>query len=96
MLLEDWQPLEKVEGCPARWSDPHNGTPKQNSLRMLLASYISALSSRLLNLSHYTVDAAKTIVDNKVKVTKDHLRAFLDICWTKYVKAKVEPGDISS
>jgi hypothetical protein len=37
-------------------------------------------------------DADKAIVDNKSKVTEDQLRTFLDICWTKYVKAKIEPG----
>ncbi len=36
--------------------------------------------------------ADKAIVDNKSKVTEDQLRTFLDICWTKYVKAKIEPG----
>lgn len=36
--------------------------------------------------------ADKAIVDNKAKVTEDQLRTFLDICWTKYVKAKIEPG----
>ena len=27
-----------------------------------------------------------------MKVTYDQLSSFLDICWTKYVKAKIEPG----
>ncbi|KAI1788935.1 beta and beta-prime subunits of DNA dependent RNA-polymerase [Ganoderma leucocontextum] len=36
--------------------------------------------------------ADKVAVDNKVKVTEEQLRLFLDICWTKYVKAKIEPG----
>lgn len=36
--------------------------------------------------------ADKAIVDNKAKVTEDQLRTFLNICWTKYVKAKIEPG----
>ncbi|KAA1465897.1 beta and beta-prime subunits of DNA dependent RNA-polymerase [Dentipellis sp. KUC8613] len=36
--------------------------------------------------------ADKAIVDNKAKVTEDQLLAFLNICWTKYVKAKIEPG----
>ena len=31
-------------------------------------------------------------MNNKLKVTEDQLRTFLDICWTKYVKAKIEPG----
>ena len=37
--------------------------------------------------------ADKAIVDNKSKVTEDQLRTFLDVCWTKYVKAKIEPGE---
>ncbi|KAI0751657.1 beta and beta-prime subunits of DNA dependent RNA-polymerase [Daedaleopsis nitida] len=36
--------------------------------------------------------ADKAAVDNKIKVTEAQLRFFLDICWTKYVKAKIEPG----
>ena len=38
------------------------------------------------------IDADKAIVDNKVKVTDQQLKTFLDICWKKYVKAKIEPG----
>lgn len=37
-------------------------------------------------------DADKAAVDNKMKVTEEQLRFFIDICWTKYVKAKIEPG----
>lgn len=37
-------------------------------------------------------DADKAAVDNKIKVTEEQLRLFLDVCWTKYVKAKIEPG----
>jgi DNA-directed RNA polymerase III subunit RPC1 len=40
----------------------------------------------------YHLDADKAIVDNKAKVTEDQLSVFLNICWTKYVKAKIEPG----
>ena len=36
----------------------------------------------------------KAIVDNKAKVTKEQLLVFLNICWTKYVKAKIEPGNL--
>jgi hypothetical protein len=36
--------------------------------------------------------ADKAIVDNKSKVTDQQLKTFLDICWKKYVKAKIEPG----
>ncbi|KAH8106355.1 beta and beta-prime subunits of DNA dependent RNA-polymerase [Cristinia sonorae] len=44
------------------------------------------------DLSFGASAADKIIVDNKGKVTKDQLNTFLDICWTKYVKAKIEPG----
>jgi hypothetical protein len=40
----------------------------------------------------YCLAAAKAIVDNKAKVTEEQLLFFLNICWTKYVKAKIEPG----
>jgi DNA-directed RNA polymerase III subunit RPC1 len=44
----------------------------------------------LRNCHHLASD--KAIVDNKAKVTEDQLLLFLHICWTKYVKAKIEPG----
>lgn len=31
-------------------------------------------------------------MDNLVKVTEDQLRYFLELCRTKYLKAKIEPG----
>jgi hypothetical protein len=31
-------------------------------------------------------------VDNKSKVTGEQVRTFLEVCWEKYVKAKMEPG----
>ncbi|KAL0949102.1 hypothetical protein HGRIS_009191 [Hohenbuehelia grisea] len=34
----------------------------------------------------------KAIVDNKSKITESQLRAFLDLCWVKYAKARIEPG----
>lgn len=38
------------------------------------------------------LDAEKRVVDNKAKVTEAQLREFLNVCWVKYVKAKIEPG----
>ncbi|KAH8918847.1 DNA-directed RNA polymerase III subunit C1 [Atractiella rhizophila] len=35
---------------------------------------------------------ARKIVDNKTKVTSMHIRKFLDLCWYKYIKCKIEPG----
>ncbi|SCV70568.1 BQ2448_3330 [Microbotryum intermedium] len=32
------------------------------------------------------------IVNNKTKITKAQIKTFLQLCWTKYVKAKIEPG----
>lgn len=34
----------------------------------------------------------KIFVDNKGKVTKGQIQAFMDLCWVKYVKARIEPG----
>jgi DNA-directed RNA polymerase III subunit RPC1 len=53
-------------------------------------SYFSITT--LLRLSCH-LEADKAIVDNKAKVTEDQLSVFLNICWTKYVKAKIEPGN---
>ncbi|KAG5635316.1 hypothetical protein H0H81_011729 [Sphagnurus paluster] len=36
--------------------------------------------------------ADKAIVDNRSKVTESQLITFLNLCWTKYVKARIEPG----
>jgi len=38
-------------------------------------------------------DADKAIVDNTSKVTEYQLRNFLHLCWVKYVKARIEPGE---
>lgn len=32
------------------------------------------------------------VVNNKTKVTESQIRTFLQLCWTKYVRAKIEPG----
>ncbi|KAI0307253.1 beta and beta-prime subunits of DNA dependent RNA-polymerase [Multifurca ochricompacta] len=44
------------------------------------------------DLSMGATASDKAIVDNKAKVTESQLLVFLDICWKKYVKAKIEPG----
>ncbi|KAJ6543970.1 hypothetical protein B0H19DRAFT_1169181 [Mycena capillaripes] len=36
--------------------------------------------------------AERAIVDNKSKVTEAQLKTFLELCWVKYVKARIEPG----
>ncbi|KAE9394109.1 beta and beta-prime subunits of DNA dependent RNA-polymerase [Gymnopus androsaceus JB14] len=36
--------------------------------------------------------ADKAAVDNKIKVTEGQVKTFLQSCWTKYVKARIEPG----
>ncbi|TDL29012.1 beta and beta-prime subunits of DNA dependent RNA-polymerase [Rickenella mellea] len=43
-----------------------------------------------LSMGASTADVA--IVDNKSKVTEQQIRSFLDMCWVKYAKAKIEPG----
>ena len=32
------------------------------------------------------------VVNNKTKISKDQIVRFLELCWIKYVKAKIEPG----
>ncbi|KAH9049136.1 beta and beta-prime subunits of DNA dependent RNA-polymerase [Lactarius hengduanensis] len=44
------------------------------------------------DLSMGATAADKAIVDNKAKVTEEQLLSFLNTCWTKYAKAKIEPG----
>jgi DNA-directed RNA polymerase III subunit RPC1 len=44
------------------------------------------------DLSMGATELDKAIVDNKAKVTEDQLLVFINTCWTKYVKAKIEPG----
>ncbi|KXN84194.1 DNA-directed RNA polymerase III subunit rpc1 [Leucoagaricus sp. SymC.cos] len=44
------------------------------------------------DLSMGATDAEIAIVNNKTKATETQLRRFLDICWVKYVKARIEPG----
>lgn len=33
-----------------------------------------------------------SIIDNTSKVTENQLQTFLQLCWVKYVKARIEPG----
>lgn len=44
------------------------------------------------DLSMGATASDKAIVDNKAKVTEGQLLSFLNTCWTKYAKAKIEPG----
>ncbi|TFK64915.1 beta and beta-prime subunits of DNA dependent RNA-polymerase [Pluteus cervinus] len=44
------------------------------------------------DLSMGASDADKAVVSNRSKVTERQLRTFLDLCWVKYVKARIEPG----
>ncbi|KAK0206040.1 hypothetical protein DFS33DRAFT_552424 [Desarmillaria ectypa] len=44
------------------------------------------------DLSFGASDADKAIVLNKSKVTELQLRTFLELCWSKYAKARIEPG----
>ncbi|EGG02301.1 uncharacterized protein MELLADRAFT_91367 [Melampsora larici-populina 98AG31] len=44
------------------------------------------------DLSAGVTDASEKIVANKTQVTLKQIDTFLDYCWVKYVKAKLEPG----
>lgn len=47
---------------------------------------------RLTKMISKKLDADKAVVDNSSKVTERQLRSFLNLCWVKYVKARIEPG----
>lgn len=34
------------------------------------------------------------VVNNKTKVSEAQIRRFLALCWTKFVRAKIEPGEL--
>lgn len=36
--------------------------------------------------------AQQAIVNNKTKITYSQIQAFLQLCWKKFIKAKIEPG----
>lgn len=42
------------------------------------------------NDQHVAADIAA--VENRSKVTEEQLRTFTDMCWVRYVKARIEPG----
>ncbi|KAJ3826441.1 hypothetical protein F5878DRAFT_258749 [Lentinula raphanica] len=44
------------------------------------------------DLSFGASEAAKAAVNNKIKVTTRQIKTFLDLCWVKHVKARIEPG----
>ncbi|KAJ3736053.1 hypothetical protein DFJ43DRAFT_1053181 [Lentinula guzmanii] len=44
------------------------------------------------DLSFGASEAAKVAVNNKIKVTTKQIKTFLDLCWVKHVKARIEPG----
>ncbi|KAF9051133.1 beta and beta-prime subunits of DNA dependent RNA-polymerase [Hymenopellis radicata] len=44
------------------------------------------------DLSFGASEADKAIVRNKSKVTESQIRTFLELCWSKYARAKIEPG----
>lgn len=54
--------------------------------------YESQLTGEYFFLFLLNTDAEKMAVDNKLKVTEEQLRIFLEICRVKYLKAKIEPG----
>jgi hypothetical protein len=81
----------KVEECSRLWSETTNGTNIpicQWAQQVIGHVWLNAII--LMLIQHPASD--KAIVDNKAKVTKEQLLVFLNICWIKYVKAKIEPG----
>ena len=50
---------------------------------------------RLLSVADFyycSTDEAKAVVDNKTKIREEAVKKFLDVCWVKYMRAKIEPG----
>ena len=60
--------------------------------------YFNADGQSLFAVTLATADVSRNaedqraIVNNKTKVTKAQIDEFLNLCWTKYSRAKVEPG----
>ncbi|PFH50553.1 hypothetical protein AMATHDRAFT_75536 [Amanita thiersii Skay4041] len=44
------------------------------------------------DLSLAATEFDKNYIDNKAKVTRQQIETFLNLCWVKYVKARIEPG----
>ena len=63
--------------------DPYFNADRQSCLSSILLSEADQAS--------YAEDQ-RAIVNNKTKVTKAQIVEFLNLCWTKYSRAKVEPG----
>jgi hypothetical protein len=65
---------------------------------MQTPTYHSALQASLnfarmmLQGTDTLTEADKAIVSNKSKVTQAQLETFLELCWVKYVRARIEPG----
>ena len=49
-----------------------------------------AIFKYIIPIVHAAAD--KAIVNNTSKVTEVQLRTFLELCWVKYVKARIEPS----
>ncbi|KAG6819511.1 hypothetical protein H0H93_011169 [Arthromyces matolae] len=86
---------------------PRNGEPVIAAIQdFITASFLLSRKDRFFDRRQFTqiwrlclphtdlmrLDADKAAVDNKSKVTASQLKTFLDLCWTKYVKARIEPG----
>ncbi|KAF9057391.1 hypothetical protein BJ165DRAFT_28479 [Panaeolus papilionaceus] len=90
------------EGC----SEPYLATVREFIYEKLAEHMAAARRSRGMfdaierssewdedtDLSMGADDADKAVVDNYSKVTEAQLNRFLELCWVKYVKARIEPG----
>ena len=64
----------------------------ETDLSMGASGWLIPSEGRPLFNSATNTAADMAIVDNKSKVTESQLRTFLQLCWVKYVKARIEPG----
>jgi DNA-directed RNA polymerase III subunit RPC1 len=56
---------------------------------------VTGLYPLSINLRFYDglrLEAEKALMSNKAEITAGQIQNFLEICWVKYVKARIEPG----
>lgn len=60
------------------------------SEKQIVSSYVYSINVLVANV--FIAVAQQAIVNNKTKITYSQIQAFLQLCWKKFIKAKIEPG----
>lgn len=79
-------------GMPPALKPLHRGEKRNGSADSTCFPHSSGLDHELTLLRLASAEHQLAIVNNKTKVTRKQIDEFLQLCWTKYVKSKVEPG----